>query len=110
MKSEISINTQCNYTLTILEQEYQHILSQHPLDISVDGFNWMMLGMTRVNDCLKSMQNNDSYETILSLWHHHCKTIEKFTAIRKIAMSPEFTTSKAAIETAVKELLEKKSN
>jgi hypothetical protein len=110
MNSETSKTYQSNYTLSILEQEYQYILAQHPLDISVDGFSWMMIGMSQVCKCLDAIKNAETYETILALWNHQTKLIEKFAAIRKITLTPEFVESKDAIESATMVLLNKNNN
>ena len=98
MSTEQSKIDQSNYTLNILGQEYQYILAQHPIDVSMDSFSWMMIGMPQVWKCLQHIKEGENFETILALWNRQIKLIEKFATIRRIKLSPEFMEVKLAIE------------
>jgi hypothetical protein len=98
MNTESTKTFQSNYTLSILNQEYQQILDQHPLDISMDGFNWMMLGLEQVWKCLDTIKNQEEFDNILTAWYRQTKLIEKFAAIRKIEFTNTFLVAKQEIE------------
>ena len=110
MSTEQSKIDQSNYTLNILGQEYQYILAQHPIDVSMDSFSWMMIGMPQVWKCLQHIKGIENFETILALWHRQIKLIEKFAAIRRIELTPGFLDAKLAIENETLILLKSHAN